>query len=162
LSTDCSVRQDRICDTSQPGGYCTQNCQGGGCPDKAACVLYGAAIPGCGFNDRSGPSGSRVARSFCTARCESDSDCRTDEDYVCADPRTFPWNATILDDDQSQKTCLVRPTDAGARPDTSDAAVCRATSPDGGPPPIEAGTAAAFDGSAGTSSDAGVDASDGG
>src|SRR4051812_10031586 len=37
LSTDCSTRGDRLCDTSQPDGYCTQfNCSKNGCPDDSA------------------------------------------------------------------------------------------------------------------------------
>lgn len=105
ISTDCSVRGDRLCDTSQPGGYCTLlNCGGNGCPDEASCVLFNAAIPGCAFSDRSGPAGSRMARSFCMAECESDGDCRSG--YACADPRTPPWNAVILDDDQGKRSCL--------------------------------------------------------
>src|SRR5690606_30776275 len=66
VSTDCSIRGDRLCDVSQPGGYCTQlNCRGDGCADEAACVLFNSAVPGCGYDDRAGPFGSRVARSFC-------------------------------------------------------------------------------------------------
>src|SRR4051794_40702327 len=36
LSTDCSTRGDRLCDTAQPDGYCTQfNCAKNSCPDEA-------------------------------------------------------------------------------------------------------------------------------
>jgi hypothetical protein len=131
VSTDCSIRGDRLCDTSQPGGYCTQlNCSGNGCADEAACVLFDSAIPGCGYDDRSGPRGSRIARSFCMAQCESNGDCRTG--YVCADPRTFPWNAIILDDNQAKRTCLAAPIEGqDGGPDAGEvqgsAAVCRAT-----------------------------------
>src|SRR4051812_38010306 len=53
LSTDCSTRGDRLCDTSQPDGYCTQfNCSKNGCPDDSACVLFNANVPGCGYDDR--------------------------------------------------------------------------------------------------------------
>lgn len=108
LSTDCSVRGDRLCDTSQPGGYCTQlNCGGNSCPDDGSCVLFNAALPGCAYSDRAGPAGSRMARSFCMAECESDGDCRVG--YACADPRTSPWNALILDDDQNKRSCLPLP-----------------------------------------------------
>jgi hypothetical protein len=112
VSTDCSIQGDRLCDISQPEGYCTQlNCNGNSCPDEAACVLFGSAVPGCGFDDRSGPGGSRIARSFCMAMCQSNSDCR--DGYVCADARTFPWSAVILDDNQTKRTCLPRPLEAG-------------------------------------------------
>lgn len=145
VSTDCSVRGDRLCDTSQPGGYCTQlNCGGGACADEASCVLFGSAIPGCGFDDRSGPFGSRVARSFCMAKCESNGDCR--DGYVCADPRSFPWNAVILDDDQNKRSCLAIPLegqDAGSAARVSTAPVCGPTAPSVGK--IDAGPARIFD-----------------
>lgn len=156
LSTDCSVRSDRICDTSQPNGYCTQNCQGNGCPDKAACVLFNTSLPGCGFDDRAGRFGSRVARSFCSARCTTNADCRTDEGYVCADPRSYPWNAIILDDVQDQRTCLVYPSeglDGGFDAATATAPVCGPTAPE--VPAIDAGKARPADG--GSVVDAGAD-----
>lgn len=146
ISTDCSVRGDRLCDTAQPGGYCTQiNCSGGGCADEASCVLFNAAMPGCGFDDRSGPRGSRIARSFCMAACESNGDCRPG--YVCADPRTAPWNAVILDDVQGKRSCLAAPPegdDAGVP--AEDATVCKAVAPE--VPEIEAGAPEILDGGA--------------
>ncbi|MCL2723419.1 MAG: hypothetical protein FWD69_03190 [Polyangiaceae bacterium] len=146
LSTDCSANGDRLCDTSQPDGYCTVfNCQADQCPDKAACILFNAAVPGCGFNDRNGASGARTARSSCSARCQSDSDCRSG--YLCADARNPPWNALILDDDQNQLTCLVIPadfSDAGAEAGSS--AVCAVVGPD--VPAIEAGAPEISDGEA--------------
>lgn len=110
LSTDCSTRGDRLCDTSQPSGYCTQfNCSNNSCPDKAACVLFNAAIQGCGFDDRAGQYGSRAARAFCVGACTSTTDCRSG--YLCADPRSAPWNGHVLDDNKDKKTCLVIPAD---------------------------------------------------
>jgi hypothetical protein len=160
LSTDCSIRSDRVCDTSQPNGYCTTNCRGNSCPDKAACVLYNTSIQGCGFDDRAGPFGSRVARSFCTARCFSNADCRTEEGYICADPKAYPWKAFILDDVQDQTVCLVMPAEGlegGVDASTNDAAVCKATTDDVAP--IDAGKAKMIDGSVPDVSvvDAGVD-----
>jgi hypothetical protein len=129
LSTDCSLRGDRLCDTSQPGGYCTQfNCKGDDCPDTATCVLFHANVQGCGFNDR---VPSRTGRTFCMARCQSDSDCRGG--YVCTDPRQAPWSALIIDDDQAQKVCIVPPDNGVIGPDASititDAAVCSPNGP---------------------------------
>src|SRR5215472_9668661 len=96
LSTDCSLRGDRLCDTSQPEGYCTIfNCAGNSCPNDAACVLFHANLQGCPYDDR---TPSRTGRSFCMAHCSSDSDCRSG--YVCRDPRQQPWGAVILDDNQ--------------------------------------------------------------
>jgi hypothetical protein len=129
LSTDCSIRGDRLCDTSQPGGYCTIfNCKTDSCPDYAACVLFQAAVQGCGYDDR---SFSRTGRSFCMAQCHSDSDCR--DGYMCTDPRQPPWSALIIDDDQSQRVCIVRPDDGVVGPNASvatvDAAVCSPSAP---------------------------------
>ncbi len=167
VSTDCSVRGDRLCDTSQPGGYCTQlNCGANNCADEAACVLFGSALPGCGFDDRSGPYGSRVARSFCMAQCESNSDCR--DGYICADPRSTPWNAVILDDNQNKRGCLPAARegqDAGAAGSETSAPVCGPLAPpmspiDAAPPSIqEAGAAPPLFPDGGTQGDA---ANDGG
>jgi hypothetical protein len=152
LSTDCSTRGDRLCDTSQPEGYCTQfNCQKNQCPDQAACVLFNAAVPGCGYDDRSGGYGSRVARSFCVAMCASDKDCRAG--YVCANPHAPPWSGVVLDDDQSKRTCLVPPVgfnvDAGGDGSIMSPGapppVCSAVAPDVAP--IDASAASVSDGS---------------
>jgi len=106
VPTECSSRGDRACDLTQSGGYCTQfNCAKNSCPDDAACVLFNAASPGCPYDDRSGASGSRFARSLCLAACESQSDCRAG--YVCADPTTPPWRGLILDSAQGKRTCLM-------------------------------------------------------
>jgi hypothetical protein len=166
ISTDCSVRGDRLCDISQPGGYCTQlNCAANGCSDDASCVLFNSAIPGCKFDDRGGMSGSRVARSFCMKWCESNGDCR--DGYVCADPRGYPWNAVILDDNQAKKSCLATPLegqDGGTAGPAAAAPVCGPAAPpltpiDAGAPriqeagapapplfPVDAGADAAPDG----------------
>jgi hypothetical protein len=145
VSTDCSIRGDRLCDISQPGGYCTQlNCSRNSCPDEASCVLFNSAVPGCGYDDRSGPFGSRVARSFCMAKCESNGDCR--DGYVCADPRTYPWNAAILDDDQGKRSCLPSPVegqDAGTPSAVGTAPVCGPAAPPLSP--IDAGPAKIYD-----------------
>ncbi len=151
LSTDCSTQGDRLCDTSQPDGYCTEfNCAADSCPDLAACVVFDSSIPGCGYNDRAGASGSRVARAFCVAKCGNDSDCRGG--YVCRSPHQSPWNGIILDSDQTKLTCLVPPPvglddDGGAMMSPgAPAPVCSAFGPDVGaidasaPAVVEAGT----------------------
>lgn len=139
---------DRLCDTSQPEGYCTQlNCKGQSCPDEASCVLFRSSIPGCGFDDRAGPFGSRLARSFCVAQCTSNDDCRPG--FVCASPRAYPWNAVILDNDQNKRSCLAIPLEGQdpGPPAPAPASVCQPTAGDAGvidasPPNVqEAGTA---------------------
>jgi hypothetical protein len=72
LDTDCSINNDRRCDTSQPGGYCTvAECDRNSCPDDSLCVEF--------FSDV-----ARRARRFCMAPCNVDGDCRGG--YTCQAP----------------------------------------------------------------------------
>ena len=144
VSTDCSIRGDRLCDTSQPGGYCTLfNCRANSCPDETACVLFQTSVPGCAYDDR---RPSRTSRSFCTAPCDEDGDCR--EGYVCRSPGDSPWRAVVLDDRQRVKVCLPAPLASGVEAPTVDAPVCRPGTADGGlpdAPPREGGAPDAGD-----------------
>lgn len=156
LSTDCSIRGDRFCDTSQPDGYCTiPGCRGSGCPDKAGCILFRGSVPGCQYDDR---AQARTGRSFCMAACESDDDCR--DGYVCRDPRQPPWKAIIQDDVQEQTTCLPRPASESASFATPDPAVCQAGTGDA--PPISANPGTIDYGDAGADARAEGGAPDGG
>jgi hypothetical protein len=105
-SLDCSPAGDRLCDVSQPGGYCTiYNCEDsteddadaaqGACPEEAACVVF-ARTPSAVCEEPEGDSAYQ--RTFCMFRCENDTDCRTDEGYRCLDlsnPAT--WSAVVID-----------------------------------------------------------------
>jgi len=152
LSTDCSVQGTLVCDTSQPGGYCTElNCARGSCPSNALCVVFQANVPGCAYDDYQSPA--RTGRSFCMENCSQASDCRAG--YVCADPTAAPWMGAILDDNQSQGVCIAPVPgglpEAGAR---VDAAICQ---------PYDEDAASGDDGSLATSAtdaapDAGADA----
>jgi hypothetical protein len=76
LSTDCASDGTRICDTSEPGGYCTVlNCTGNNlgasCPDNAVCILFNANIPGCPFSARR-PASTGVSQ--CRNTCGTNSD----------------------------------------------------------------------------------------
>ena len=149
LSTDCSVRGDRVCDTSQPNGYCTLfNCTSNSCPNNAACVEFNASVPGCSYDDYRSPS--RTGRTFCMAACGSDSDCRLSDGYVCRDPSSSPWAAVVLDSNPARRVCVVSPT-SGAAVSSADAGVCTAA---GGS--IAEASVAAVDGTAGL--EASVDA----
>jgi hypothetical protein len=158
LSTDCAISGGRICDTSQPNGYCTiLNCIPNSCPGGASCVLFQPSVPGCGYDDYHSPS--RTGVSFCMAQCDQDSKCRQGDGYVCADPRKAPWNAAIIDDNQSQRVCIVAP-DQNASPPPDAAAVCSRSGADAG-----TADAGAPDGAAPNEAgpaDGSVDASDGG
>jgi hypothetical protein len=124
LSTDCSAQGDRVCDTAQPGGYCTiLNCDSFSCPDHAVCVMFESTVPGCDplapYSDYQQPSRSGI--SYCMQHCGGDGDCRSG--YVCRNPRQAPWNASIISNDQSLSVCIWEPAyDAG----TADAAAASA------------------------------------
>jgi hypothetical protein len=136
LSTDCSTRGDRLCDTSQPDGYCTLfNCYGESCPDDATCVQFAGTVPGCTYDDR---RPSRVGRSMCLSTCTEDSDCRPG--YICGAPSDPVYDARILSADKSRHVCLVAPITSGkaAAGDAGIAPVCSYSGPD--VPAIDAGT----------------------
>jgi hypothetical protein len=41
INTDCSPNNDRTCDLSQPGGYCTiEGCDQSSCPSDSVCVRF--------------------------------------------------------------------------------------------------------------------------
>ncbi len=82
LSTDCSSLGDRLCDTTQPNGYCTVfNCEPDQCPN-AICVAFDPTLdPACGSADNG--RAPRFEASFCLAPCSSNSDCR--DQYECVD-----------------------------------------------------------------------------
>ncbi len=92
LSTDCSQLGDRLCDTTQPGGYCTIfNCEPDTCPE-AVCVGFDSQIdPACGATQAS--QAARFERTFCMKGCNDDSDCR--DGYKCQEPKAL--SATIVD-----------------------------------------------------------------
>jgi hypothetical protein len=165
LNTDCSIQGTLVCDNSQPNGYCTFfNCGPDSCQNKAACVMLNASIPGCPYNDYDSPP--RTGRTMCLAQCQQDSDCRTSDGYVCRSPKEAPWNAQILDDDQSQKVCIVSPDYDGGLPASflpEGGGVCSPSGPS--VPAIDAGIGIE-DGGLGAGGDgggldAGVGASDG-
>ncbi len=81
---DCSTLGDRLCDVTQPGGYCTIfNCEPDACPDEAACVAFNGDLdPACGTADDA--QFGRFATTFCMFVCESQDDCRTG--YECVRP----------------------------------------------------------------------------
>lgn len=86
-SADCSAQGDRLCDTSQPQGYCTIfSCDPDSCPDDdSVCVGFGLELPqSCEAPNAANPSWPRFERTFCMAPCEEDDDCR--EGYQCLAP----------------------------------------------------------------------------
>ncbi|MBI4705718.1 MAG: hypothetical protein HY744_31890 [Deltaproteobacteria bacterium] len=112
---DCSTLGERLCDSTQPGGYCTIfNCEPDTCPEEAACVAFQGEIdPACRQADDG--KWARFGRTFCMRVCEEQDDCRSG--YECVRPadrfaRVLDQE-TDTDDPQETRVCLV----AGAVPE---------------------------------------------
>lgn len=166
VSTNCSATGDRLCDITQPGGYCTVfNCEPGTCPADSVCINFGtslSAVPGCTPSQGNSP----YQRSFCMAKCGSDGDCRGG--YVCRDlggtpgPDGKPSNllgAVLAESSGSGKVCTVSGPDAPPLTTydsgTQSNEVCRGDAPGTAGTPVVGGS-----GSTGSSGSAG--SSDGG
>ncbi|HEV8320386.1 MAG TPA: hypothetical protein VG389_02145 [Myxococcota bacterium] len=105
-SLDCSSERTRLCDISQPGGYCLiPGCEAGGsvCPHEASCVA---------FRD--------TAESFCLRACERDAQCR--DGYVCCVP-------------EADAGIAILPLPDGGVPANGDPGYCIAADPDTGARP---------------------------
>src|SRR5690349_20983358 len=87
---DCSSQASRECDRTQPAGYCTiRGCEPGTCPDESVCIKFhpGQAQPGEESDLSSQPE--RLATTYCMAKCSSNGDCRTGDDYHCVSAAEF-------------------------------------------------------------------------
>jgi hypothetical protein len=111
-------------------------CTANSCPDNAACVEFVASVPGCAYDDYGSPS--RTARPMCMKTCGSTADCRQDEGYACSDPKLAPWDAVILDTNQSEHVCIIKSTLSSVGVASSDGAaqVCSPARPDASPLPL--------------------------
>jgi hypothetical protein len=133
-STDCSQLGDRLCDVSQPDGYCTiYNCEPKNsngatkCPDEAACIVFAAeqsAVTGCANRLGNTP----YSRTFCLKTCKNQTDCRSG--YVCIDVGAPGNQWAAVDADGPTKVCT-QPFTASPLP-VREAAVCSVTSPEDG------------------------------
>jgi hypothetical protein len=120
-ASDCSVQEQRTCDTTYPGGYCTVlGCDADTCPEEAACIAFQSvlsAAPECA----SPQVRPRLQRTVCMKKCSRDSECRGG--YECVDmSRRNPWAAAVVDPDVSGKVCALAPPPES----TGDSAVCSA------------------------------------
>jgi len=123
VSTNCSTTGVRLCDITQPGGYCTIfNCEPGSCPDDSKCVNFGTHLSSIQVPNPSDPNNSPPVpdpacapsqgnspykRSFCMASCSKDSDCRNGDGYRCFAPSEF--NAVLAEHESGAKVCAVPP-----------------------------------------------------
>jgi len=138
-ASDCSVQEQRTCDTTYPGGYCTVlGCDADTCPDEAACVAFQDVVsvaPECA----SLQARPRLQRTVCMKKCSNHGDCRGG--YACVDmARPNPWGANVVDPGARGKVCALPPP-----PDAvGEAAVCSPQSPLPPPPALDAGGDAAL------------------
>lgn len=152
-SVDCSQGGERLCDITQPGGYCTVfNCEPGGCPEDSVCIAFGAQLSNASMcTDLNGLS--RFTRSFCMATCGSRADCRSG--YACADVTGAPWRALVVDRRASGKVCIVPSPEDSEVPGDRAAEVCSpasAGSAGGASTPPSGGSGGSDPGTAGQSS----------
>lgn len=126
-SLDCSQQGDRLCDITQPEGYCTVfNCEPDTCPPgEGVCVAFDNELdPACGPLDDS--RWARFERTFCMQACVDDDDCRPE--YTCVDPKVR--FALIIDAEPiEKKVCVVRTTAVSTVP-ASQPGVCGPSSAD--------------------------------
>jgi hypothetical protein len=107
-ASDCSSQEQRSCDTTSPGGYCTiLGCNAESCPSEAACIGFQSVVsvaPECA-DVQSRP---RLRRAMCMRTCEKSKDCRSG--YVCVDvAQRNPWGAVVLGQGVSGKVCALQP-----------------------------------------------------
>ncbi len=153
-SADCGASGDRLCDITQPGGYCTVfNCEPGTCPEEATCVLFSATpstVDGCEESSASSP----YQRSFCVKLCESEEDCRGRYSCVDVGAADNPWGAVVIDRGPS-RVCAV-PYSAAPIPEDRSNEVCTGTDAAFEPPPASSGGGAGGEGGAPMSVNAGA------
>lgn len=137
-ASDCSVQEQRTCDTTYPGGYCTVlGCEADTCPEESSCVAFQSVVsvaPECSsFQAR-----PRLQRTVCMKTCENEADCRGG--YECVDlSLPNPWAATVVESGGRGKVCVQPPPPLPA----GDTAVCAPSAPLPLPPPLDAGDDAA-------------------
>jgi hypothetical protein len=108
---DCSQDNSRICDLSQPGGYCTMDgCDEKSCPSESVCIRFFprrfpsascADSAGCSADEICLPEGICVPRSserrYCAFECGNNGDCRGG--YECRQAGTEGSIALVVDPD---------------------------------------------------------------
>ncbi len=160
-SADCSANGDRLCDITQPGGYCTIfNCEPDTCPEDSVCVLFSAnpsTVSGC--QNASGTS--PYQRSFCVKTCEEEGDCRSSYSCIDIDVPGNPWGAVLIDSGESGRICVV-PYSAAPPPEDRSGDVCSGTTGEFEYPPDGGTSAGGAGGAGGASEEAGAGGAAGG
>jgi hypothetical protein len=117
-NTDCQSDGTRICDLSQPGGYCTvDGCDEDSCPSESICVrFFDQKFATTSCSDQPCPSANEVClltqesanaapvkrcvpaaseRRYCAEKCNSNGDCRGA--YSCQAAGTYGSLALLKD-----------------------------------------------------------------
>src|SRR6185437_1220223 len=109
VDTDCSADGTRVCDNSEPNGYCTiLGCDYNTCPDNSECVrfftgsfandpcMYGVADGECSYDEECSIQNECVPRAaeirYCMATCDNDGDCN--DGYECRKFNIAPGSDT--------------------------------------------------------------------
>ncbi|MBU1240419.1 hypothetical protein KJ865_11985, partial [Myxococcota bacterium] len=112
VNVDCSTSGDRVCDRSQPGGYCTvEGCSASSCPSGSRCVAFfptaalmvtcdpltedvldeSVRTDDCTMDEVCLKSGycapHYLQRTYCMKKCSSGGDCRGK--YECRETGTL-------------------------------------------------------------------------
>lgn len=130
-AADCSQTGDRTCDTTVPGGYCTEfGCSADTCPSEAACIGYQSTVS-TALECADLQARPRLLRTACMRKCSRNSDCR--EEYVCVDmTQANAWGALLVDGSGSGKVCSLPPPPQAE----GETAVCSPRGPAVSPPPV--------------------------
>jgi hypothetical protein len=110
----CSSSGTRLCDLTQPHGYCTlAGCDVATCPSESVCVRFWPKAPADHPQDA-----DRLGTNYCMRKCDDHSDCRDDQGYGCLSSKEFgaKQESEVLGH-PTQRFCAVRsqpPADAGS------------------------------------------------
>ena len=94
-SSECSPdgREQRLCDTTSPDGYCTiPGCSADTCPEEATCAS---------FQDDN--------FRFCMFACATNDECRTDAGYECILASALPPGTALIDSSLPTGYCGIAP-----------------------------------------------------
>lgn len=133
VDAECSATGERVCDTSQPGGYCTIfGCSPTSCPsDESICIAFGhivSTVPECVNPNRTSP----YTRNVCMATCGGSGDCRSGYDCVNL-AEANPWGAEVIQrSPRTTRVCVAIMT-ASPLPEDRAGDVCRQPSFDDWP-----------------------------
>jgi hypothetical protein len=127
---DCQQNGTRICDLSQPGGYCTEDgCDENSCPSGSICIrFFNQSFATISCADQPCPSANDVCvigdpttsppekvcvpaaseRRYCADKCGGDGDCRGA--YSCQAAGTYGSLALLKDPVEAQEAKFCSPT----------------------------------------------------